>query len=116
MKANDFFKLVERRINICQDTLVEKGKEYASNDDRLHNFKRCAEVRGHRATPSTAALWLATKHEVSIDDMVYKIPEGYKPTQEMIDEKFKDAVNYLFLLEGTLMDELRAKYPGEYWI
>lgn len=41
MKVEEFNKLLELRINRIRVSLVEKAKEYAT-DDRLHNFKEAS--------------------------------------------------------------------------
>jgi hypothetical protein len=94
-----FNEIFEQRVQQSRDTLVAKSKEYATVGDRLHNFKVGAEFMG--CTQEYYALSLATKHLVSIRDMVLtgNIDRG------MIDEKLGDAVNYMILIEAILKEE-----------
>lgn len=90
--------------------LAAKSAEYSTDDDKLHNFKRSAElVNESGAASSTAAKECAAflrKHLISIFDLVEQ-PE--RITQHMIDEKIGDAVNYLILLEAIMTEGLAEK-------
>ena len=103
MNDKDFDVLVKRRIALIQKTLIRKGKEYASADDRLYNFKRSAEIG--RDTPKKAWFGKFRKHLVSVIDL---IEDRLNPTKELIDEKIGDSVNYLILLEAILIEELEC--------
>ena len=100
MNTVEFDEVVEFRIGKIKEILQEKAKEYASkDDDRLHNFNIAARVNN---TTREKALWgMATKHFVSVMDMIDKeeIPSKY-----MIEEKIGDAINYLILLEVSFKD------------
>lgn len=100
MDHQQFSALVERRFRLTRDVLASKGKEYGPVD-KLHNFKRAAEIG--RCTSEQALLGMLTKHIVSIID---QIKSGDTPTQEWIDEKIGDGINYLILLEGLWDEEL----------
>lgn len=82
--------------------LASKACEYASDEDRLHNFKAAAELEGD--TPAEALRGMLRKHWVSIADLVWSDTIGEKPSFAMIDEKIGDAVNYLILLEALLKE------------
>ncbi|MDD2679530.1 MAG: hypothetical protein PHO03_01830 [Candidatus Omnitrophica bacterium] len=100
MVAKDFERLFDRRVGACREVMIEKAKEYASEDDRLHNFERGADFL--KQNPSTVCLNYMTKHLVSIYDIV----QGEEQvTQALLDEKIGDAINYLILLEACLVDE-----------
>lgn len=96
-----FPEIVEERIKKIQNTLTNKAKEYATNGQSFYNFDRAAEIN---RTSAKQALWgMATKHLVSVIDMVEQdksFDEAY------IDEKIGDMVNYLILLEGLLKRDL----------
>lgn len=94
-----FNHYLRRRLEKIGQTLGQKAGEYASGQDRLHNFKLAARVNG--TTPAKALWGMASKHLVSIMDMV----DGRQPvTDPMIDEKIGDMVNYLVLLEAIFRD------------
>jgi hypothetical protein len=78
--------------------LDNKAKEYAT-EDRLHNFKRAAEIL--HTTPQQALAGMFVKHLVSVLDLI----EGLVlPTTQLINEKIGDAINYLILLEAILKE------------
>ena len=99
MRTEEFSKLVDRRITMSREVLIIKEKEYSSEQDRLHNFKRAAAMTGC-STPQ--AIWgMMVKHLVSIWDMVMgKIPDD----RDLMNEKFTDMHNYLYLLEAGLIE------------
>ena len=68
MTFNEFEKVLRNRTTKIWDILALKAKEYASDDDRLHNFKRAAAMQN--ITPEKALIGMFTKHMVSILDMV----------------------------------------------
>lgn len=100
---SEFNKVVEERIEKIRKVLADKGAEYATNDDRYHNFRIAARMLG--TTPEKALKGMMVKHEVSVMDLIElaeKSPE--KLTAALIDEKIGDNINYLILLEGMLKE------------
>ena len=95
MQREMFNQVMNDLIAKCQSTLQQKAKEYAPSIDRLHNFKVAAELNGE--TPVQACWGMATKHIVSIADMVRENGEHQHPIS-VWDEKVGDALNYLILL------------------
>lgn len=104
MRAADFDLLLNHRLERIVSTLASKAGEYASNDDRLHNFKRAAELRDK--DPKDVLLGMLVKHWVSIEDLV-NTENQY--LMETVDEKIGDAINYLILLEAHLKEHLYIK-------
>lgn len=105
MNQEKFDKILERRIELTKAVLSKKRAEYAgSNGDRLHNFRRAASMLN--CTPEKALMGMATKHFVSILDMVdaTEFNPGYPPPFEVIEEKLGDAINCLILLEAMLKE------------
>ena len=94
-------EVLKKRLELIRSVLSAKQGEYATNDDRLHNFNTASkELDG---TPAENCWGFAKKHLVSIFDMV----SGRRPvTKAAIDEKIGDAINYLILLECVLMEEM----------
>lgn len=99
MESKDFNVIVEYRINSIKSILSIKEKEYATECDRLHNFKRAASILN--TTPEKALVGMFVKHMVSILDIV---DSCYKTDPVIIDEKIGDAINYLILLEAILKE------------
>lgn len=96
-----FEKIYDEAEKKRRKVMVEKATQYAVGGDRLYNFKRASEIE--RNTPAQALWGKATKHLISIIDMV----EGNSPaTQEAIDEKIGDMQNYLDLLRAIFIEQL----------
>lgn len=107
MKTEDFNAVLEERIHKIKTVLQKKAGEYASNDDRMHNFKVAAKMNG---TTAERALWgMMAKHMVSTFDLVRELdaaPCDFCPDGAMWDEKLGDWVNYLLLLEGLVAERI----------
>ena len=112
MNHEDFNKLVTERLKQCSSVLIKKNNEYSSADDRLHNFKKAARMKGQDAIQALDGMWL--KHRVSIDDIVERMSTDpfYVPDISTVAEKFGDNINYTLLLEG-LIEDRRAEFLEE---
>lgn len=87
-------------INIVvriRNILSNKAKEYAQNDDRLHNFKHAAILSTEQ--PDTICLMFMLKHLVSMNDIVNN-PKKF--SDDIILEKFIDFMNYCILLTAIV--------------
>lgn len=113
MNMKDFKKVLIRRIHLTKNTLNKKNKEYASDIDKLHNFKRAGKMEN--CSPEKALVGMWTKHIISLldivdnidrdeDEALIQICNGEGLTKEMLEEKVGDAVNYLILLEAMIKD------------
>jgi len=100
MNTEEFNIQVEKSFLRSKNTLLKKGKEYATETgDRLDQFHRAGATQG--ITPTSALIGMVTKHITSIADMA-KEPENYNLKQW--HEKTVDIRNYTFLLEALLVD------------
>jgi hypothetical protein len=99
MKAEEFDILVDNENVASVDMLANKSIEYATEADRLSNFKAAAGIRG--TNPADVLVGMVVKHWVSISDMA-KHPTMY--TMEKWLEKIRDDRNYTYLLTGILVD------------
>lgn len=109
MKVAEFEKLLDQRVNHCKKlALGVKNKEYSRQDDKLWNFKRAGQVLN--VAPEDALLGMLSKHLVSILDLVDDAVGGAELEQKLIDEKFSDTHNYLFLLEALLAERMDGFY------
>jgi len=104
MNAMNFDAVVERRCDLIKSVLVNKAKEYASDVDRLHNFKVAAKLGRDEMTPEQALWGMLRKHIVSVIDIIEDTAKGKYPSAAMRDEKVGDSVNYLILLEALLIE------------
>lgn len=98
MNRETYEKIVETQLQKCEDVLLMKSREYATDDDMLHNFNVAAELKGE--TPQQALAGFMAKHTVSVYDMC-QAPDG-KFTMEKWDEKITDHINYLILLKAVV--------------
>lgn len=108
MNADQFELIFEQTVQNCRDVLVNKAKEYASDGDRMHNFKVAGRFNGR--SPEQELWGFLTKHLVSLTDMVQS--GEYYPAEKW-DEKLGDALNYLFLLRALVVENETVEYQME---
>ena len=103
MNSTEFNKHLETMQRMTVDTLKAKAAEYATNGDRLHNFRVAAAIEG---TSKYAALGgMMAKHTVSVYDLLRYADEGKEIPKELWAEKIKDSINYLYLLWAMVNEE-----------
>lgn len=103
MHNTEFIALTERFFNHQAETLNNRAKVYASEEDRLVNFKTQARIAA--CHPLAALQGNALKHLASVLDVIRDAQYGVMYTEEYIDEKLGDLCNYLGpLLKGMLID------------
>lgn len=103
--TNDIFMEIIKRFleENCFKLLDSKSAEYARGQDKLHNFKRGAQVEN--CTPEKVLRGFLTKHLVSVYDMIDDLEKNQVlHTKEKWEEKLADSINYLLLLYGLLRD------------
>ena len=97
MKIKDFNNLLEKRFEKTRKTYSKKMNEYATDLD----------VKGvgfsFHDTPEGVAWEYACKHLESIKNIISKCP-GEVPTDELLEEKIGDAINYLIIIEGLIKE------------
>lgn len=108
MDHKHFEDIVNNRLSHCAALLTQKNEEYGSVGDRLHNFKRAAQIKG--CDPVEALDGMALKHEVSLRDMKDRMATqpDYVPSLTLVSEKISDMINYLLLFEA-LIEERRMR-------
>lgn len=114
MEPEIFDKLYNQIVNRNRKTASGKSKEYASDSDKLYNFKRSGERR--QKTPEEALMGMAEKHFNSIEEIVSKIEKENQKvgllaivrpkflTKKILEEKIGDAMIYYALLEGLIKE------------
>jgi hypothetical protein len=100
MNATNFNQHLTYMQNLTANTLIAKAREYASDEDRLHNFKIAGPLQTR--TPIGALGGFMAKHTISIYDMICGTDKGADFPLDMWEEKIKDHINYLFLLWGLV--------------
>lgn len=103
MKTEEFNEHLKYMQQITVETLIQKAEEYATDGDRLHNFKVAGETQG--IDPIQALGGMMCKHTVSVYDMIRdaKAVDGYPLS--LWEEKIKDHINYLLLLWALVHEE-----------
>lgn len=104
MNNKDFYELVERRKQKITEVLIEKGKEYSTDNNKLHNFDKAARMRNISRERALDGMLL--KHLVSVDDIIDNIDKGILPSRKLLDEKIGDCINYYILLEASIIDKI----------
>lgn len=104
MNNQEFAEVVKDQLEHCQSLLIAKGREYSTEQDKLHNFKVSAELQG--VSQRQALGGMMSKHTVSIYDMIQSPNDFPLPTW---DEKITDHINYLLLLQAIVIEERNAK-------
>lgn len=100
MNSEWFEKVIKQQIKTCEDVLIGKAKEYATDDDRLHNFKNAAGMMS--CDPKEALAGMMAKHTISVYDMCRS---GKDYPIELWNEKITDHINYLLLLKAIVEEE-----------
>tara|TARA_R110000737_G_scaffold29025_1_gene47416 strand:- start:113 stop:424 length:312 start_codon:yes stop_codon:yes gene_type:complete len=103
MTELQFTKLLNRIFKRTENTLLAKRNEYASNEDVFKSFKNGTGFSLHDEPEQVAWSYLA-KHLESIQSIIKKLPNE-RPSEELINEKFGDAINYLIIIEGLLKEK-----------
>jgi hypothetical protein len=84
--------LFEKVVAELRDLQTNKGREYASDEDSLNNFKRGDEIG---VEPLQLAWIFTNKHLSSVKSF---IKHGKEFSSEPIEGRILDAMNYLFLI------------------
>lgn len=102
-------KIVEKRIELIREVLQRKGLEYGAEKNAFYNFNESTGISFHDT--NIAVAWeFCVKHLTSIKDMISNFENiGTVPSNEFIEEKFGDAINYMILMEGMMKEHLANK-------
>lgn len=107
MTHNEFNKVLESTLKQVRDVLESKSKEYATDDNKMHNFDRGARMTGE--SREKVLYGMALKHHISIADMRDQVEKGKLPSLELLNEKFGDAINYLILEKASIVDRINKQ-------
>lgn len=108
MNSEWFKKVIKEQIKTCEDVLIGKAKEYATDDDRLHNFKNAAGMMS--CDPKEALAGMMAKHTISVYDMCRS---GKDYPIELWNEKITDHINYLLLLKAVVEEDYWHETLGD---
>lgn len=101
----DRFLEVVKQQRLLGDALLENRKaSYSRGDDRLHNFKKAANLEG--VSPEQALAGMMSKQIVALYDYIHDLERGVMIPRELWAEKITDSINYLYLLKGLLEERV----------
>lgn len=107
MKAVDFEECSKEVIDHCWKLMFDKSKEYASDTDRLANFKQPTSLL--ETNPAKVCLMYDMKHIASIVKMANDVDKGVLPTKELLLEKVGDYINYGLLFYANMLEMINEK-------
>lgn len=100
MNRNRRLKAMEEDFQRVRDLEETKGREYASEQDTLENFKQC----GAGMTPFQVWWVYFFKHLKSIDTAIARNPKYPDFLSEPHLSRTGDLMNYLTLFNGLMED------------
>ena len=110
MQNKRFQEILESRLVKIKDILEKKASEYASDDDRLANFKSSNKIEQLCFNqPINKFQTLFTKLTKQLDGVTTMIKTPTIATEYLINEKIGDVINYLILLEAMFIEFLESE-------
>ena len=106
---DEFTRIFQYAVAQMGSVLLAKNKEYARDQDKLHNFHRAAAYMG--CSPEKAAHVFQAKHVVSLADMVDDLERGIDHPMNVWLEKTVDEINYSILLFALLAERYGWEIP-----
>lgn len=105
--TKDFFKQVlTQTLDSTAETLGVKAMEYVRNGNAMHNFEAGAKITGQ--SRERVLYGMSLKHIISINDIRNDLDLGKLPTEELVNEKFGDAINYLILEKASILERIKS--------
>jgi hypothetical protein len=105
LSKQEFDKYFEKRIELTYSVLSGKQKEYGDGEkDILHNFNTGATIAN--LTREEVLDGFMLKHYISYRDIVNNISKGTLPSEELLEEKVGDMINYLILFEASVKQKI----------
>jgi hypothetical protein len=111
MDNGTFNEILESELERARNTLAGKAEEYASDKDRLHNFRNAAQMQETDLAGALGGMMI--KHTISVYDMInHGNTTDY--TLEQWKEKIGDHLNYLLLLMAIIHEDRSqlTRQPG----
>lgn len=109
MDDKEFSVIVDGCIVNIKNVLDKKANEYSSKNDKLHNFNKAKELMRCN-TREYALLGMLNKHLVSVIDIILKYEkDGVLPSENLLEEKIGDSINYFVLLKACFLEDIYNK-------
>ena len=96
-------------LESIKNKLGIKSEEYSTSTDKFHNFNEGA-IR-LKCTPERCLEAYNTKHLVSYSDILDGLDKGIVPSDDYIDEKLGDIINYFILQKIQLKQRNNVVLP-----
>ena len=100
MTIKEFKILLDQTFEKSKKTYNLKMNEYATDIDVFQSFREGVGF-SFQDTPEGVAWNYACKHFESIKNIISKVQDEV-PTDEILDEKIGDAINYLIIIKGLI--------------
>ncbi len=107
MGSKEFEEVVENTLKHARNVLVIKAHEYVRNNDPFHNFNVGARITGQ--TRERVLHGFALKHQISLMDMRDDLERGVLPSEEKVNEKFGDMINYLIIEKASMLERINGE-------
>lgn len=111
MEAKKFDKLCKELLDKSTSTLFDKSHEYATDEDRLANFRQPTTMTG--MSTAEVCLMYQMKHIASVTKIAKESSKGILPSKELLQEKCQDMVNYTLIFYTAMMEMIEAEKPAE---
>ena len=105
MTNEQFETIANKLLDHAATVRTNKAAEYASDTDRLRNFRKAAALASVEVPAAITGMML--KHTVSIYDMVDNVYTQHMGayTDDIWLEKLGDQINYLLLLYAAIVED-----------
>lgn len=103
MNRTEFIASTKASQKRREAILQSKGHAYSGDDDAFKNFKRNAEATGL----TKYQIWLVyfQKHMDAVTQAIKDNPKNPVDKSEGLEGRIDDAINYLELAQGMLMED-----------
>ena len=104
MEIVKFNKILEDQLEMIKSVFSRKRPEYASDVEVFSNFEKSVGL-SFTTSREKVAWEFAVKHFQSIKDLIETNEKGGVISDDLIHEKFTDAINYLILIKAMLLEK-----------
>lgn len=102
MDQEQFYQIINDRLDQTKNLLTIKGKEYIRNNDPHHNFNVGEKITGKSKSDVLDGMML--KHYISYRDLLSDMEQGKVISKSQMKEKIGDLIVYLCIQE-TIFEE-----------
>lgn len=110
MKAEQFEGIWMKQVAAEKDMLLERAAAYATNGDRLGNFKEGGQLNA--CHPLRYGFSLVSKHIIALRDLIGKVESGQADFSDYELAKFNEYVtdirNYAVLIKALYIESKPA--------